>query len=407
MKKFFFFFCTALVWLASAAAQTTAPGGIGPAGSGMIYRTSHYELIAEPGAESSLVSLGIEMEQRYDVYNSLFRFNPALFPGHLKVRVFMDPAAYDSYISTRLGAAKSGAIYLHYNNHDRRELVMLRGSPEEGSMLAHQSFIQFLRGHISSPPTWIREGFSIYFNSLIYDSQEQVLRYEENLAWLETVKSLGNDLLYPRQILLADTAANNQTAVPGGTAGISSRDLQICSWAFVSFLLFNDDHYRTMTESFMLLSPNSTAEENSLAVMERFSLWTDFYAMDREYAAYLDSRKTFAELMEGGRRFYDSGNAATAELYFLAARELRPSHYAPYYYLGLLCYDESNYDRAEEYYLLSIEYGADQALVSYALGVNAVSAGRNNAARTWLERAASLDPARYRTRAQDLIQRLR
>jgi tetratricopeptide (TPR) repeat protein len=268
-------------------------------------------------------------------------------------------------------------------------------------MLAHQSFIQFLRGHIPNPPTWIREGFGIYFNSLTYDPQEQVLRYEENLAWLDTVKGLGINLLYPRQILLADTMANS------GTAGQYSRNLQICSWAFVSFLLYSEEHYRTLTESFMVLSSHNTAEENSLAVTERFSLWTDFSVMDREYADYLDSRKTFTELIAEGRRYYDSGNAETAELYFLAASDLRPAHYAPYYYLGLLYFDANLYDAAEGYYLLALEHGADQALVSYALGINAVSAGNNNAARTWLERAAALDPARYRTRAQDLIQRLR
>jgi tetratricopeptide (TPR) repeat protein len=367
-----------------------------------ILRTAHYELVAEAGAESALSSLANELELRFDVYNQLFRFDPASLPESLKVRVFIDPASYDSYINDRIGTVSRGAVYLHYNNYERRELVILKGSPEEATMLAHQSFVQFLRGFIPNPPTWMREGFSIYFNSLSYDPEEQALQYEENMDWLETVKGLGNNLIYPREILMADAA------VYGGAAlDRSSKNFQICSWAFVSFLLYSGNHYRSLIESFMLLSPQNSAEENSMAVMDRFSLWTDFSAFDREYTAYIDSRKTFTELMENGRRYYDLGNAMMAELSFLAAQDQRPTHYAPYYYLGLIYYEEKIYEMAEEYYLLSLEYGADEALVSYALGVNAASAGRNNDAIIWLIRAASVDPARYSTRAEDLIQRLR
>jgi tetratricopeptide (TPR) repeat protein len=367
-----------------------------------VLRTAHYELVAEAGAESVLSSLSNELEQRFTVFNQLFRFDPASLPAVFKVRVFTNPVSYDSYVSERLGTVSRGAVYLHYNNYERRELVILKGSPEEAAMLAHQSFVQFLRGFIPNPPTWMREGFSIYFNSLSYDSEEQALQYEENMAWLETVKSLGSNLIYPREILMADAAVYGEAAIDR-----SSRNFQICSWAFVSFLLYSGNHYRSLIESFMLLSPQNSVEENSLAVMERFSLWTDFSAFDREYAAYIDSRKTFTELMENGRRYYDAGNAMMAELSFLAAQDQRPTHYAPYYYLGLIYYEEKIYEMAQEYYLLSLEYGADEALVSYALGINAASAGRNDDAIIWLIRAASVYPARYGTRAEDLIQRLR
>jgi tetratricopeptide (TPR) repeat protein len=87
--------------------------------------------------------------------------------------------------------------------------------------------------------------------------------------------------------------------------------------------------------------------------------------------------------------------------------EQRPNHYAPYYYLGLIYYEEKSYDLAEEYYRSSLEYGADEALVSYALGLNAASAGRNIDAVSWLQKASAADPARYKSRADELIGRLR
>ncbi|MDR0312946.1 MAG: tetratricopeptide repeat protein [Treponema sp.] len=388
---------TLLIYVALIAALTMPV-----AAQTNILRTAHYELVAEAGAESALSSLANELEQRFNVYNQLFRFDASSLPSGLKVRVFTNTATYDAYVRDRIGIVSRGAVYLHYNNYDRRELVILKGSPEEAAMLAHQSFIQFLRGFIPNPPAWMREGFSIYFNSLKYDPEEQALLYEENMAWLETVKSLGNNLIYPRDILMADNAVYGGVAVD-----TFSRNFQICSWAFVSFLLYSGNHYRTLIESFMLLSPQGSAEENGMAVMNRFSLWTDFSAFNREYTAYIDSRKTFTELMEDGRRFYDLGNAMMAELSFLAAQDQRPAHYAPYYYLGLIYYEEKLYEMAEEYYRLSLECGADEALVSYALGINAASAGRNDDAIAWLTRAATVDPGRYGTRAEDLIQRLR
>ncbi|MCL2479827.1 MAG: tetratricopeptide repeat protein [Treponema sp.] len=368
------------------------------------YKTDHYELYAENGAENGLPALGKELELRYDVYNKLFRFGALSSP--LRVRVFIDPQQYDDYVQARLGTTRAGAVYLHYNQAERRELVVLQGSPETASMVAHQSFIQFLRGHISNPPSWMREGFAIYFNSIKFDPVTETLDYEENLAWLETLKGLGDKILHPREIMMRDTIVYSESAASSTTAGIYSRDFQICSWALVSFLLNSGDYFRTLTESFMVLSPTATAAENCSLAMDRFSSWADLDQMDTDFFTYIDSRKTFTELMDSGRYYYDAGNSMNAEMAFMSALDLRPTNYAPYYYLGLIYYDEKSYDMAEDYYKQSIEYGADEALVSYALGVNAASAGRSGDAVTWLQKAAELNPDRYKTRADDIIQRL-
>jgi hypothetical protein len=373
----------------SLFSQSVNPGGI--------LRTPHYAIISESGAESSAEILSRELELRFDAYNRLFRFDPGSLGEPLRVRVFADPAAYDSYVSARVGRTRPGAVYLHYNQQERRELLVSRGSAEEPSMLAHQAFVQYLRGFVSNPPAWMREGFAIYFSSVKFDPAAGTLMYEENLAWLEAVKGLGKDAPGLRGIMEADFS----------TLPVSS-NFQICSWALVSFLLNSgrEDYFRTLAETFMILSPQAAAQDNSRAVLGRMDLWTNFSIMERDYAAYLDSRRTFADLMEEGRGAYTARDAVTAELCFLSALDQRPAHYAPYYYLGLIYYEEKSYDMAEEYYKSSLEYGADEALVSYALGVNAVSAGRGADAVSWLERAAAADPARYQTRAAELINRV-
>jgi tetratricopeptide (TPR) repeat protein len=361
--------------------------------------TAHYDIAVENGARIAGNLLAKELELRFNVYNRLFRFDPSALAGPLKVRLFTDDVGYHDYVTARLGTAKAGAVYLHYRDAGKRELVILRGKEEDRAVLAHQAFIQFLRAFVPNPPSWIREGFAIYFNTLEFDPREEVLSYEENLAWLESVKKAPE----PKPSLLEVISAD----LEGGPEGL--REFQIFSWSVVSFLLNNgrDDYFRTLTECFMTLSPGASVRENALAVQRHITLWNDPEAIQRDYLSYLEARKTFGELIEAGRASYAAGDPMTAELAFMSALDQRPSHYAPWYYLGLILYDEKNHSMAEEYYRKSLEFGADEALVFYALGLNAISAGRSADAIAWLEKASTADPGRYKTRAADLIRRLR
>jgi tetratricopeptide (TPR) repeat protein len=361
--------------------------------------TAHYEITVENEARIAANLLAKEMELRFDVYNRLFRFDPSTLSGPLKIRLFTDKVGYDDYVTARLGTAKAGAVYLHYHNAERRELVILRGREGDRAILAHQAFVQFLRAFVPNPPSWMREGFAIYFNTLKFDPGEETLGYEENLVWLESVKDTSKTAPTLQAVIGADLDDPSETP----------RELQTFSWSVVSFFLNNgrDDYFRSLTECFMILSPEASVRENALAVQKHINLWNDPEIMERDYRAYLAARKTFAELMEEGRGAYAGGDPMTAELAFMGALDQRPSHYAPWYYLGLILYDEKNYSMAEEYYKKSLEFGADEALVSYALGLNAISDSRNADAAVWLGKAAEADPAKYKARAADLMRRLK
>jgi tetratricopeptide (TPR) repeat protein len=159
-------------------------------------------------------------------------------------------------------------------------------------------------------------------------------------------------------------------------------------------------------ECFLLLSPEKDAAENSLALAERIEQWNGFENLSRDYQAYVASRKTFAELMEEGRTAYAAGDTQTAYLLFSDAIAQRPNQYAPHYYLGLIYYADGSYYWAEQSYNRSLELGADEALVYYALGLNAASFGLVDQAAEFLNRAAVTDPARYREKAATLLRRL-
>ncbi|MDR1618078.1 MAG: hypothetical protein LBS06_03395 [Treponema sp.] len=379
-----------VVWVVLAALRGTCL----PAQEAVQVTTDHYGVIADAGDGEALSK---ELENRFAVYNRLFRFDPSRAAFPLRVRSFRDGETYDGYISARLGGSRPGAVYLHYNQSERRELVIHRGGADEWRTLPYQAFIQYFRAFVPNPPSWMREGFAVYFSTLAA-SETGELKYEENLAWLETVKGLSGgpgQAPGPKEIMLADK-------------GPLPENFQSLAWSLVSFFLNSGtkDYFRAVTESFMVLSPTAGAEENAEAVLGRVSLFGGMEDLEKDYRNYVASRKTFAELIGEGQRAYAGKDLAAAELAFLQAMEQKPGHYAPYYYLGLLSYEEGSYDMAETYYLSAANNGADGALVAYALGINAASAGRNKEAADYLRQAAAASPERYGDRVRDLLRRL-
>ncbi|MDR2019921.1 MAG: hypothetical protein LBQ14_04060 [Treponema sp.] len=382
----------ALILAGAAALSVYAQDQTGSA-AGVHAAAPRYELIADSSGPDT-EALRRELELRFDIYNRLFRFDPSAVSLPLRVRLFRDRDAYDGYVSARLGAPREGAVYLHYNQSERRELVVHQGSPEAARTIPAQAFLQYFRAFIPSPPAWMKEGFTVYFSTLSVNAETGELSYKENLAWLEMVKNLEKIDL--QQVLMADE-------------GEPPRNLQPISWSLVSFLLNSgsEGYFRSLTDSFMLLSPGATAAENAAAVRKRLYLWAGPEAVEEDYQSYLTSRRTFAELVEAGRRSYAEGDPPAAEAYFYEALDQNPDHYAPYYYLGLLAYEKQRYDTAEQYYRSALQYGADQALVRYALGLNAAAAGKRNEAAGFLEEAAAAAPERYKDRVRELLGRLK
>jgi hypothetical protein len=374
-----------LAFPAHLSAQNPASA---PISGEVTVKTSHYEVISGMGDGEKLAR---EMENRFTVYSRLFRFDPRTGVFPLKVRAIRNRENYDSYVSSRLGSNRPGAVYLHYNQSDRRELVINRGGAEEWRNLPYQAFVQYLRGFIPFPPSWIREGFAIYFSTIGFSDAGEI-NYEENLSWLETVKGLGGKAPAIEDILLAD-----ERGIPD--------NFQSASWSLVSFFLSSgkEEYFRTLTDCFMALSAEKSAAENSAAVANHIRTWNGMENLERDYRAYINSRKTFAELLAEGEKAYAGHDPETAELAFITAMIQKPSHYAPPYYLGLLSYEGKNYAMAEEYYRMSLEHGADKALAAYARGVNAAAAGKNREAITFLEEAAAASPERYREKAEHLI----
>jgi tetratricopeptide (TPR) repeat protein len=357
-------------------------------------KDAYYDVVSDGGsADASLLIRDLEL--RLEVFNRLFGFDLSSLASPLKVRSFKDKAAYDAYVQPKLGTTQNGAVYLHFPQRARRELVIHRGSPEAESALPYQAFVQYLRAFVANPPAWMREGFAIYFNTLRFNPDTLTLEFKENLSWLEPVKALGASSPSLESVLLADSRG-------------APDHFQALSWSLVSFFLNSgkEIYSRTVTELFMTLSATASAETNAEEVMRRITIRANMATFRRDYAAYLASRKTFNETLRDGQTAYTRQDRVTAELNFQEAKKQNPNHYAPYYYLGLLAYEEDKYALAEQYYLSALEHGADSALIRFAMGLNAAKAGRTDDAVNFLRQAAETSPLRYKARSDDLIRQL-
>jgi tetratricopeptide (TPR) repeat protein len=242
----------------------------------------------------------------------------------------------------------------------------------------------------------MRDGYALYFSILRWETGAEGeaggnFIYEENISWLETMRKLGDEIPPVAALLRADLEG------PPGQA-------ELFSWALVSFLEHEngEEYQRNMIESFMVLSPGAPAAVNAGEVARRLSLWTDLERLDKNFHSYVESRRNFAEMISQGRRAYAGGNSLLAEAFFRSALNHREDHYLPHYYLGLMAYEARDYDRAEDHYRSALKYGADPAQTAYARGLNALSGGRKLEARSFLETAAAVSPARYREPAQRL-----
>jgi tetratricopeptide (TPR) repeat protein len=74
--------------------------------------------------------------------------------------------------------------------------------------------------------------------------------------------------------------------------------------------------------------------------------------------------------------------------------------------LGLISYEKKDYEAADNFYRLALDKGAGEALVFYARGVNAASAGQRPEAIRYLSRAAEINPGQYGERCAAIVRTL-
>jgi len=342
-----------------------------------------------------------QLEALFKLYNGFFRYDPADLKAKLNVREFKDKDGFDVYMNQIVGQTKDDFVYLHYPSPERSELLVFsKSEPDFSASLAHQGFVQFIKAFIPNPPLWIREGVAVCFESAKWDDKAGKLDFPENLAWLETVKSLKDrSLLMPLDKLFSIGQDE------------ASADLDVFypqAWALTSFLLNSDDkaYNRLLWDAIAALRRDASLEDNQDAVAKIVSTWYGNDATEKAFEAYLAQRKTFPELVATGVRKYADKAWKEASDAFVAAESMNAESYVPEYYLGLIGYAQNDFDGAESHYKQALALGCDPAITNYALGVNAYAQNRLDDAKGFLKIARDDAPDRYGDKVDSLIAKI-
>jgi len=389
MKKAFVLLLAALAAVSVASAQ--AAQAVGESES------EHYVVLSELGQDRADL-LSRQLEAYFGLYNQLFRFDPAGPGARLNVREFESKEGFDAYLGQVVGQTKDDFVYLHYPNPERSELLLFaKAEPDFSASLAHQAFVQYLKAYIPNPPLWMREGLAVTFETATWDDEAGKLSFPENLAWLETAKSLKErGLLMDLDALLAIGQEQART------------ELDVFypqSWAFVSFLQNSQEraYNRLLWDAMTALKKDAGLDDNQAAVTSMVESWYGLEEASTAFAAYLDERKTFPELVAVGVRKYADKSWDEATEAFDAALELNAESYVPQYYLGLIAYAQNEFSAAEYRYKAALELGCDPGITNYALGVNAYAENRLDDAKNYLAAAKEAAPDRYSDKVDELV----
>ncbi|MFP4373094.1 MAG: DUF1570 domain-containing protein [Spirochaetaceae bacterium] len=376
-----------------------------PAQTGGQYeaQTEHYRVVSEVGRNHAEQTAD-RLEATLEIFNDYFHFELDELPDRMRVRIFASKDEYDTFLRNTIDETREDFIYLHYGNLARSELVgYVREDAEYDYSLNHQAFIQYLRSFIANPPLWLREGFAVYFEEIEYDPATGQAVYRENLTWLDTLKSILDESADADPIPVDELLRMDVAAARGRLDVFYPQ-----AWGMVSYLLHTDDRdvNRVLWDAVNALEPNASLRENVRAVEQEAVRWVEEDRLVEGFLAYLEDRRSFRGLVEDGMELYENEESEAAEEAFVKALTLRDDNHVPSYYLGLINYDRGNHSLADYYYRQARELGAEDALIYYALGVNAYAGNRFEDATAYLERTIELDSEEYAEQARELISRM-
>lgn len=371
------------------------------------YVSNHYSF-TYPDTFQSIETLAHTFNMYWDTFNEIFRFDPDTSLRTNHVVILEDKVSYDAYISARIGETRNEFLFLKYQKPELSELVLyaengkLPTSPVSmGPSLNRQLFLQYLYSFISEPPIWIRDGFQAYFESLHFDSNTQTIQFLPYPAWLETAKNLNSD---------TTRALNSEKILSAVTGSFDAARFYPQAWAFISFLLNTEkgEYQRFLCETFIFLEGSEnynkgSQQENTDLIKTRFNRFNSPAVCDVDYSVWLSGQHTFAELLQSGVSAYNASKYSESRDMLKKAYTFRQNDPMLTYYLGLVAYAEKDYSAAENWYNISLKYGADISTVNWALALNAYAEKRFPEAKVFLEVAKTINPVRYNDKAAKLL----
>ncbi|HHU36153.1 MAG TPA: hypothetical protein GXZ47_02875 [Treponema sp.] len=340
------------------------------------------------------------------IFYELCGFDPDPNAHLANVRILADQAAFDEYLSTRIGGTRNQFVFLKYSKPELSELVLYPAyngngyTAFAGPSLNRQLFLQYIYSYVLEPPVWLRDGLQAWMENYSLDGYTVIKK--DYPPWLETAK---------RYALETEKKCSVIDIISAETGSFEASRIYPLSWALVAFFLQTEryEYQRFMHEIFVILENSEdgynkrSQKENTQAIAQRFIRNPQFYTADEDLLAWLSNQKTFPELVQNGVNAYNNGQFEFARVPLLKAVELQPIDPLPSYYLGLSFYADGSYEEAEKWYQQSLANGADGATVHWALALNSYAQKRFDRARYFVNEAQNLSPERYKDKAQKLL----
>jgi tetratricopeptide (TPR) repeat protein len=368
------------------------------------WSSKHYRVFSDLNVTGSM-EIARKLEGALFLFNEFLHYDLDQLRLPLRVRVFSNKEAYDSYLNRLISETRSDFVYISYSDPNRSELVgFQREEKDFSASLLHYGFIQFLSAFVPHAPLWIEEGIATYLEYSQYDPMTEGFSWAANNAWLDSLKKILSRAEIIDKYTLRDLLLINKER--------AQEYIEIfypTAWGLVHFLLQSPEknHNRILWESLDALDSTASLEENSRRVLEQAFRWVDLAELQRSFESYSNSLMTFNDLVRYGVEQYGTGDLPGARASFEQALRLRNDNYIPYYYLGLIAYQEKDFDGARSFYRQASDLGIDAGLINYALGVNAFADQQYDQATGFLLKAKALDPESYGEKADSLLQRIK
>lgn len=378
----------------------TAPG---QALSMTLYQSAHYEVEADASLSGTDVEAMVhELEANYTLFSEMFTSAAQRPEGLLHVKIYADKESFNQALAGQRVYNRNNYIYLYYNDPAQNVLMIypIENENEERAQLARHSFFSYAFDSIPTLPAWLREGLALYYESLIYEEEGKAIVPYNHLYMDDLKKAVSEGPLNLKDLMLLTDE--------GGQFEKNQFEKNLLySWGIVNYFMFSDNEgdRSIIEQAVALATKENTQEQNSQTIMD--FLFSRNPGLETDFTNFLDSQMGYVEMLDAMRTAYAEKEFDRAKNYAESAAQAHPEAYVPVYYLGLIAFENKDYEMAKEQYNKALDLGAPKALIDFVLGYVYYYGDQNySEATAAFQRAKAEDATRYGQKVDMLLKNL-
>lgn len=381
-------------------ASQTVPG---QAPSMTLYQSAHYEVEADASLSGTDVEAMVyELEANYTLFSEMFTLAAQRPEDLLHVKIYADKESFNQALAGQRVYNRNNYIYLYYDDPAQNVLMIypIENENEERAQLARHSFFSYAFDSIPTLPAWLREGLALYYESLIYEEDGKAIVPYNHLYMDDLKKAVAEGPLNLKDLMMLTDE--------GGKFEKNQFEKNLLySWGIVNYFMFSDNEADRgiIEQAVALATKENTQEQNSQAIMD--FLFSRKPGLETDFTNFLDSQMGYIEMLDAMRTAYAEKEFERAKSYAESAAQTHPEAYVPVYYLGLIAFENKDYEMSKEQYNKALDLGAPKALIDFVMGYVYYYGDQNySEATAAFQRAKAEDATRYGQKVDMLLKNL-